>query len=591
MQARATTLHLKLNHAETLEVLPTLVKFKKIFTDLKFHIAAENQLFKDYAPILKSGLIDSVAFGVTQTAFEEFKNNYEKSQSLRRIFYDNGEFIFRTLSQAKEPASTLLLLMPAWNNDFAPNGLAHIAGCLESIGEPCRVVDLNNFFWRKFRNDKNKWQSLHNVILWSNYSLYIPHTRPVLEFIFEEIKNHITPEIKHVGFSLFNTNTHPSHDAMKVIKKINPEIKIFAGGPNCSEGWAKTALADGSLDAAVFGEGEATARELIRLWSQNQTLNTPIAGAMININGVAVRGPERPLLKMEDLPLPDFSKFQIYTYDTVQLPIYSSRGCVAKCSFCSETIYWKKFRAQQPERIVNMMKSAIENFGMNRFQFNDSLMNGSHQLLEDMCDRITDENIKVEFIGYSRFDHKMTPTLIQKMAKAGCKGISFGFESGSQKVVDLMNKKVLVDNYDGILETAYKAGIENIVCIIIGFPGETWADFFSTVKKILKVGKYISRLNLSIMEISPDSLIAKDYAKYGIVNYQGRYWRTKNYTNFFLMRFARYTIFRLIWKYQSGRDVSIYNWSQGYIMFFKKLMMLIKQSIKRSKRSPSGALR
>ncbi|MGZ3692046.1 MAG: hypothetical protein ACXVAX_11115, partial [Pseudobdellovibrio sp.] len=153
---------------------------------------------------------------------------------------------------------------------------------------------------------------------------------------------------------------------------------------------------------------------------------------------------------------------------------------------------------------------------------------------------------------------------------------SFGFESGSQKIIDLMNKKVFVENYEKILQKATSFGIPCQVCIIVGFPGESWSDFFSTLIKVIRVKKYLSGLNLSIMEISRNAPIEKDFAKYGIVNAQNRYWRTKNWTNFYLLRLARYYLFRYSWFLASGKGVSVSTWNSGYLMFITKFIAWFK---------------
>jgi radical SAM superfamily enzyme YgiQ (UPF0313 family) len=365
---------------------------------------------------------------------------------------------------------------------------------------------------------------------------------------------------------------------MEVIRAKHPNVKIFCGGPQCLPDVAKSLIERNLIDAAVFGEGEQTTSELLKMWNSSEEIRE-LGGAMININRIAVRGPERPLMDINTVPDPDFSEFPMYTYDQYgSLPIYCSRGCVAKCSFCSETIYWKKFRALHPEKIVAMIERAQFNYGINSFYFNDSLMNGSHKLLEETCDLIIEKNLQIEFSGYSRFDAKLTPDLMYKLSKAGCKSISFGFESGSQKVVDLMNKKVFVGNYEQILKVGSQLGIGCNVCIIVGFPGESWADYFATLKKVIKMRKSILNINLSIMEITKNSLIESDFSKYKIINSHHRYWRTSDWSNIYLFRYIRYYIFKMLWKIISGRKVSIGNWEANELNLIGTITSFLKFS-------------
>ena len=186
------------------------------------------------------------------------------------------------------------------------------------------------------------------------------------------LKEKITPSVRYIGFSLFGPNLFASEDAMRLIRKIRPDIKIFCGGPHATDSIVKSLIAENLIDAAVIGEGEESVLELLSKWQLGQPI-AEVSGIAINESGLTKYGPTRLLMDINKLPKPNFSKFPMYRYERRStLPIYSSRGCVAKCSFCAETIFWKKFRAVKPENIVNMMEDSIKNYGINTFYFNDS---------------------------------------------------------------------------------------------------------------------------------------------------------------------------------------------------------------------------
>lgn len=549
-------------------------KLKENIPDLNIHIYTADCLFEQVAFYLQKKLITSCQFGVSNEVLYELIKAPNLYFQNKRVFFDNEQFMYKSfLTESIKIQDTLLVLMPAWNNSYPPYGLAHIAGALNSSNINCDILDLNNRFWTTVNQQADNRKTLYeNLVNWNVSDMYYKNINQEINFIFDELLKRLSLKTQYIGFSVFATNQVTTQEAVLRIKKQFPHIKVFVGGPQCTEPVGRELIERYGVDAVVIGEGEATVIELINHWRANENLSTPIKGALINKDGKAIQGVSRELLDLSQLPLPVFDLFPLYSYERrASLPIYSSRGCVAKCSFCSETIFWKKFRAISPERIVQMMQDCIFKFGINHFYFNDSLMNGSHKLLEDTCNLIIEKSLNVEFSGYARFDQKLKPELLNKMAKAGCKNISFGFESGSQKIVDLMNKKVYVDNYESILATAAQAGIECNVCIIVGFPGETWRDFFETLTKTIRMRKFITQINLSIMEISKNSLIENDFEKYGIVYNQGRYWRTKNWTNFYLLRFLRYIIFEFTWKLYTGKRVSIGNWDAGYLMLFKKI--------------------
>ena len=172
-----------------------------------------------------------------------------------------------------------------------------------------------------------------------------------------------------------------------------------------------------------------------------------------------------PLIrKIDDLPFPDFSDFDWSRYPNPRLiPIMSSRGCVLKCSFCYETVYWKKFRVQSAKRIADEIQFQVENHPMKAeveaspdrfyFMFADSLVNGYLKNLLRMCDELIERELDVEWGGQATIDKRMTSEVLAKLRQAGCLGLCFGLESGSQPVLDKMGKKFQVPEAVQLLRT------------------------------------------------------------------------------------------------------------------------------------------
>ncbi len=142
-----------------------LLATKKILPDLKIHLYLQDGLFIDVSNLLENNIVDSLCFGITLEQFKQAEVSSEFYDSIKRIHYEGKEFIYRGQHQKSLAYETLLVLMPAWNNDFAPNGLAHILSSLEKIDSPCLVLDLNNIFWRKLRDSKKDWKEFHNVLV------------------------------------------------------------------------------------------------------------------------------------------------------------------------------------------------------------------------------------------------------------------------------------------------------------------------------------------------------------------------------------------------------------------------------------------
>ena len=260
--------------------------------------------------------------------------------------------------------------------------------------------------------------------------------------------------------------------------------------------------------------------------------------------------------------MPDFSEFNLYNYNEFMLPIFLSRGCVAKCSFCYETQYWRKFRIKTPQIAFEELKQSHELYGIHQFRINDSLMNGSHRLLEEFCDLIIKSDLKINYAGYCRLDPKLNKQLLQKMALSGCQEISFGMESASQKVLDNMKKEVDANDFETILRDTYHTGMSVMICIMIGFPGEGWKEYFQTLFKIIKLRKYINQLNLSIFQPGDGTPIWDNSEDYHIELYDRETgsWKSKDGKNTHKVRHFRYILFKKIWFFLKKKKDSNYKW-------------------------------
>jgi radical SAM superfamily enzyme YgiQ (UPF0313 family) len=244
------------------------------------------------------------------------------------------------------------------------------------------------------------------------------------------------------------------------------------------------------------------------------------------------------------------------------LPVYFSRGCVARCTFCAETNYWVRFRVHTPERVIEMMRKSVNEFGITAFRFNDSLMNGSHRHLEKFADQVITSGMMIDFYGYCRLDKELTGELLAKLAKAGCKEVAFGMESGSQNVTDLMRKEVDVNNYVRILGDTYSAGIKALCCVIVGFPGETWIDFFKTVILLFRVRNFVDTLNVSVLSLGHIRTADDEMMMLGIAPgpVDTDRWRSEDGKNTPRVREIRYWLLNALWRRLKTQEISKKSW-------------------------------
>jgi hypothetical protein len=184
---------------------------------------------------------------------------------------------------------------------------------------------------------------------------------------------------------------------------------------------------------------------------------------------------------LDSMPPADYSDINISLYDSKGISCEFSRGCIASCVYCNETIFWK-FRARQSSRVLEEIEIVYREQGIQSVWFIDSLLNGNLRELEAFALGLIDNNIKVSWTGYSRVDGKMDRDFWGLLRKSGASGFAFGVESGSQKVLDLMKKNCKVAWIEQNFKDLQEVGLtNNFATWFTGFPGEELTDVAQTL--------------------------------------------------------------------------------------------------------------
>ena len=377
-----------------------------------------------------------------------------------------------------------------WSLAVPPLGLSYIDECLSRAGFVVSVRDYNVILHKKFIQDKGLKAAGLNDIWNGGYALewemdntflqnILPQVKDYLVFAVSDILDWVKNEqLEAIGFSLFGTNSHATRFVCYQLKKANPKLKLFVGGAQTFNYPWRHEVLNGLVDACVTGKGEISCVELIKAWSQND-FESPIDGVLrrgSNRDFIPYR--PRPLLNLADLPVVSHGKL----YDWGQIPIQMSRGCVALCSFCDQVRFWEKFRYRKPEDIFEEMKSNSERLGIKLFLVMDSLLNGHHKNFVILAQLLKDANLGILYGGNSRIDKRLTKDVIQLLRESGCVHLTFGLESGSQRILDKMRKGIRLEWAVYNLKLCTETGIAVNLNLIAGFPGEEEEDFDLTIK-------------------------------------------------------------------------------------------------------------
>lgn len=405
-----------------------------------------------------------------------------------------------------------LVQCPCYCVETPSLGIAYLCAVLKKEGYDVKVFDFNTKLYWNYREywkpeSEESWYSdtffLSKEVLENWVNIF---TNEVLEF---------NPDV--VGFSVQSTSVVFSKQVAKKIKEKDNSKFIIFGGPECIREKPETFLKDVGIDFIVKGEGEITLVELLKLIKYGVPLNK-CNGLVFCTNGQIISNPFREEIEnLDSLPYPDFSFFEREKYlHRYTLPMITSRGCIRRCVFCTDTWYQRKYRFRSPQNIVSELEYLVKNYKINSVRFNDLLLNGNLTNLEKLCELILRRKIRVFWSG-NAIAIDMDKKLLKKMHRAGCRGLIFGIESASQNVIDLMGKNTRISDISSILKKASDTGIRVITNWIVGFPGENRDNLFETVRFVLRHRKYIFVSgSANILAINPSAIIAKSPEKFGV---------------------------------------------------------------------------
>jgi hypothetical protein len=288
-------------------------------------------------------------------------------------------------------------------------------------------------------------------------------------------------EIDFIGFSTWTTNYLSTLMAAAHLKRRPKPPYIVAGGPQvtASPSSAQFGLRSGLFDVVVLSEGEETLLNLYDSFSRGQGVPQGMPGTMWwdAVSGEFCQA-ERPLMRISEMPAPSFAEMHFAAYqedDYRTVPLQFSRGCTDKCEFCSEWVFWRRFRPDAPDHTVEKIKELQQDYGADFIIFSDSLLNGVPKRLVEFAERLLTEQVNIRWAGFMRA--QMDPETARLLARAGCNDVFVGIESFSDETLELMRKRRTKAQNIEAVEAFLNAGISITAGFVPGFPGDTRKAF------------------------------------------------------------------------------------------------------------------
>lgn len=279
----------------------------------------------------------------------------------------------------------------------------------------------------------------------------------------------------------------------KIMKKMHKDMLIVLGGPQITmhiRRLISNAELTDYIDGFIIHEGEIPLDHLINNLKIGKSLNDIPNLYYKKEDRYIPSGDVNFITPIEEYGIPDFLGFALNSYLQSLLPIRTLRGCFwGKCTFCSYPYISGKFGLVKPEFVVDSIETLQKKYNVNRFEFIDSSVPAG--FLNEIANIIRKKNLKIRWNCRVNFQKEFRNVEFVKLLKdSGCESLALGVESGTNRIIKLMNK--MQENTDVVLEIlqVLKAqGIIPVIYIIIGFPTETKSEISQTIDFVMRLKK------------------------------------------------------------------------------------------------------
>jgi len=349
----------------------------------------------------------------------------------------------------------LLINPPCRIPDFLPLGMGYIASVLRRDGHSVSILDINAFGYGEKEVEE-----------------FIKSTAFDIAGI-----GGMTPTYKYAKW------------LAKTIRQHKPQVTIMAGNM-VSTAHPQLLLENSDVDIAVVDEGEVTTSQLAAAISSGRG-PAGIKGILYKEQGQVVKNPPRErITDLDSIPFPAWDLFPMETYlnNSTQSPstfglrkinIFSTRGCPYDCTFCSRPFGRRVYR-RSPDNIIEEIRQLKKRYRAEFIYFCDDLFLSDKKWATEVCQRLVSEKLDVKWSASGRVN-LVDFELLKKMQRSGCVELGYGFESGSQAVLDGMNKRVTVKQAQEAISATRAAGIRVTGSFIFGMPGETLESINETL--------------------------------------------------------------------------------------------------------------
>lgn len=403
---------------------------------------------------------------------------------------------------------TAVIAIPRLEPHQPPPGPAIVARICANLGHDVTVYDLNIKMFNEFVNHRYDFYALDEFF---NYNASITEEQRQL---IDKFTDHWAREItsKNYDYLMIGIFSIVSHwygrYLIERLKTLNCQAKIIIGGMGVGtfdlvtpeKSFGHVMLAEKLIDTFIIGEAEVA---LVKYFNGDSSPG-------INNNEID------QIQDLDDLPRPDYSYFNLDEYNYIiqnekEVYITGSRGCVRKCTYCDVERFWPKYRYRSGSSVASEMISNYEKFGVTRFYFTDSLVNGSLKVFDQMCNQLANYKFDKPISWSGQFIFRTKKTIpkdhFATIAAAGGKLFYVGIETGSDRVRKEIGKNFTNDDIDFQLEECSQHGIKIVPLMFSGYLTETIQDHEENLKAFTRWKKYVANGVIEAIDLGTELVI------------------------------------------------------------------------------------
>jgi anaerobic magnesium-protoporphyrin IX monomethyl ester cyclase len=379
-------------------------------------------------------------------------------------------------------------------NRYFPLGLSYLSSTLKKDGHRTILYDADC--------NKNP-KGMDYTRLPEKYYLYLKEVKnpenPIINEISETIAKH-QPDI--VGITVMTPKVASAFTVAHLVKKYNKNCYVVFGGPHATLKADELMKNTEDIDFVVNGEGELALLELVNILETpgknvcNTNSNGGTLPAVSSIHGIShrcsntiIHNTAKKFIKdLDCLPFPDresLSGSDTYTSEDMGL-LMGSRGCPYNCSYCATQIWTRKVRYRSLTNILEEITQVCNTYGTHQFTFKDDSFTVQRKRVLEFCDRLLSTGLKINWDCNTRVD-LVDSELLRTMKKAGCNSIKVGIESGSRRILTLMDKGITLEKIKESARLFREIGIHWTAYFMMGVPTETKEDIKKTLDLLYTV--------------------------------------------------------------------------------------------------------